>query len=152
MTSWVNGASGCTVAARDRRLTPAMPPAVPFAAMSPTPLLLRVLLSLALVLNGIGSAIAAVHLPAGHDLAPATALPDAAPCHDPAPVTPADGGDDGTCCDGARCDCACTVAGTTVATGVVLPFPTRPVALATHRLDAGHRAPALAHPIRPPIG
>jgi hypothetical protein len=30
--------------------------------------------------------------------------------------------------------------------------PALAISLATHRLDAGHRAAALAHPIRPPIG
>jgi hypothetical protein len=123
--------------------------------MSPTALLLRVLLSLALVLNGIGSAVAAVHAQAGHadhGTAHAMAMPDAAPCHDQAPLAPADADDDSGCCHGARCDCHCTAPAATIAGVLLLPHAAPAVAVATHRLDAGHRAPALAHPIRPPIG
>jgi hypothetical protein len=122
--------------------------------MTVSAVLLRVLLSLALVLNGIGSAVAAVHAHAGHAdnaLVQAMAMTDAAPCHDQTPVPPAND-DDGDCCHGARCDCTCTAPGTPVAAFVLLPHPGPAIALATHRLDAGHRAPALAHPIRPPIG
>jgi hypothetical protein len=126
--------------------------------MTISAVLLRVLLVLALVLNGIGSAVAGVHAHAGHaDAVPAQALAsDAdAPCHEPAPVPapePVAAGDAADCCEGARCDCACTAAGATVAAFELPTLATPPVALATHRLDAGHRAPALAHLIRPPIG
>jgi hypothetical protein len=129
--------------------------AVPFAAMTFSAVLLRVLLSLALVLNGIGSAVAAVHAHAGHaghEHAPAMAMADGAPCHDQAPLPPAADDGAGDCCHGARCHCACTAPGATVAAIAWLPQPQPPVAPATHRLEAGHRAPALAHPIRPPIG
>ena len=118
--------------------------------MSPTAVLLRVLLSLALVFNGIGSAMAAVHMPAAPmdaALAQALASNDAAPCHEQGPAKAKD-----NCCHGARCACACTLAAANVDARLVIALAMPPVALATHRLDAGHRAPALAHPIRPPIG
>ena len=122
--------------------------------MSRPALLLRVLLVLALVLNGIGSAVAAVHAhaaPVDDALALALASDAAAPCHEEAPA-PVGLEDTGDCCEGARCDCACTAASATVATFALSAPAMPPIALATHRLDAGHRAPALAHPIRPPIG
>ena len=126
--------------------------------MTKSAVLLRVLLVLALVLNGIGTAVAGVHAhagPADDTLAQVLASDTVAPCHEQTPPPSPEPADAGDCCDGARCDCACTAAGATVATVatvVLLPLSTPPVALATHRLDAGHRAPALAHPIRPPIG
>jgi hypothetical protein len=130
--------------------------------MTLSAVLLRVLLSLALVLNGIGSAVAAVHGhagPASHDRGHALATAEVAPCHEHAKAAPADAGKgkgkgkgDGHCCDGARCHCACTAPGATAVPVVLLLSPAVAVTLATHRLDAGHRAPALAHPIRPPIG
>ena len=123
--------------------------------MTLSAILLRVLLVLTLVLNGIGAAVAGVHAlgaPMDDALAQALASDAAAPCHDEAPLPSPDPAAAGDCCDGARCDCACTAAGATVAAFDLRPLATSPVALATHRLDAGHRAPALAHPIRPPIG
>ena len=51
--------------------------------------LLRVLLVLALVLNGIGAAVASVHAPADHadrDLVQAIAADAGAPCHESAPA------------------------------------------------------------------
>src|SRR5687768_1445786 len=120
--------------------------------MPTSAVLLRVLLILALVLNSIGSAVAAVHAHAGHadgDL-PMLVGEDFAPCHDQAPVPSPEIADPGDCCDGARCDC--TAAGATLAAYVLPAHAAPPVVLAMHRLAGGHRAPALAHPIRPPIG
>jgi hypothetical protein len=119
--------------------------------MSPTALLLRVLLCLALVLNGIGSSMAAVHVPAAPmdaSLAQALASDAGAPCHEEGQAPAQEKGD---CCHGARCDCACTLAAANFDSVPLVALAMPPVALAMHRLDAGHRAPALAHPIRPPI-
>jgi hypothetical protein len=125
--------------------------------MTLSAVLLRVLLSLALVLNGTGAAVAAVHAPAPHmdaALAQAMASDKDAPCHHDAAMAAkhAPIADHGSCCKGMRCDRAGPApALLEIAFAPVAPaLP--PPAFAMQRLDAGHRAPALAHPIRPPIG
>jgi hypothetical protein len=133
-------------------------------------LALRLLLSLLLVLNGIGSAVAGVRMamPAGTGATIDTAVIAAAaqpPCHpqvltDAAhamPMTVA--GDhrhgDGDCCtsgvcDTASCDCFCVLVATIlpIAPGLVL----RPVALPQPtRSIAPPSSPPRREPERPPI-
>ena len=141
-------------APRDRRLTRTTRPAVPFAAMTPSALLLRVLLILALVVNGIGSAVAAAHAHADladRHLAQAPAIDDGAPCHEQAPAPASDRADPGNCCDGGQCACTSAAAAALVF-GADIATSAMATAVAPHRLSVGHHAPALAHPIRPPIG
>jgi hypothetical protein len=130
--------------------------------MSTRSILLRCLLALALLCNGVASVVAGVHAHAdmpAQDIAaaPTENIGHASPCHEPAEAAPmpmvADSdAEPASCCDGGQCDCTCI--GTALAptriealAGIALPH-TRP----GHRLADGHRGPALAHPIRPPIG
>lgn len=136
--------------------------------------LLRVLLSLALILNGSGYAAASMHVAgAAFSMAHAESVGDAVPatCHEATPMAAhvqhadvdldtsmvehapghpgVDGGSD--CCQSGICECACVH----VATAAVAALLTRepPVAGTPSRsLQLGHPAPALANPIRPPIG
>ena len=140
--------------------------------MRRTGLAFRMLLSLLLVLNGIGSAVAGVRMamPAMADTAVQDAVADASlpPCHraamaDATPVTPMPmppAGDhrqgDGNCCtsgacDAAGCPCPCT------ALAVALwPMPPvlAPLALALPPAIARiapHPSPPRHQPDRPPI-
>jgi hypothetical protein len=142
--------------------------------MSVWSILLRVLLSLSLALNGVSAAAAAVHMPLmlkTATQAASTGMQDVAgpgmPCHghhgaskeiaqgvapaaapDPAPVkSPSP-----DCCKSGLCRCACVhgVQATLVAdvsTPAILEHDrsVRPLLL-------GHAAPAAPHLIRPPIG
>ena len=145
------------------------------------PLLLHALLSLALVANGIGGAMASVHAACAHDTiaaaAPAAAAPAAeAPCHEDPDVSNAHSGmpDDGmldngmdqssvsphastpgdeSCGDCAdHCQCAC------IANGIAVLMPSTLLLHAvtgiayTSAPSYTHAAPALPHPVRPPIG
>ena len=138
--------------------------------MSAWSVLLRLLLGLVLVFNGSGGAMAAVHVHAVADHGAAGVMAAAeqagashAGCHgDPAgTVHHAPGKDAGgmahggkppspACCTTGGCECAspsaqaslAVVAGPVVGTA-------RPPA---HRATPDHRAPALPHLIRPPIG
>lgn len=142
----------------------------------PSPsILLRLLLCVTLILNGISGATAAVRMAAGHAEhaeQPMAAVPDAGmaaqamACHgndaattamadmahsvDPvqAPATPAE---PEQCCDSSACQCACVhqSAATIVASFLVAPLP--PAVGTAGTLDVSHRAPALPHLIRPPI-
>ena len=139
-------------------------------------ILLRLLLSLCLVLNGTGTAAASAHLPMKAIETAATAertAGHAMPCHggshDMATMPPKQppAGDSATndstpsaksghgkhspdCCKSGTCRCACVH----IAQAGV---PTRLPAVLAHgpsvrALALGHTAPALPHPIRPPIG
>ena len=112
--------------------------------------LLRVLLSLALVLDGGGAAVAAVHVPA------APAAPAMASCHEGMAVhaalaAPAKAPAGKACCKDGQCTCAFTAVAVLLPAGMIRADAAAPTR-AAHRLATGHRAPALAHPIRPPIG
>lgn len=146
----------------------------------PHSLLLHVLLSLALVANGIGAAMASAHAGCIHS-APAVAgssLADASvtgptaaepPCHGdmapeaappmddmahhgaPGDASSSDAHGSGDDCDGA-CDCDCTAH----CQAALMP-PTlllRASARIAHAETPTytHAAPALPHPVRPPIG
>jgi hypothetical protein len=113
----------------------------------------RILLSLALVLNGTSGAWA---MDAG--VAPTKAPPamaDGAPsCHDhadaPSPTAPAP--DPSDCCQTAACQCACAhlpaVAFLSAAVLASLSPGTEVFPVVIHR----HAAPSLPHQLRPPIG
>lgn len=140
------------------------------------PLLLRALLILTLVANGVGAAQAAVRMHASHQLAMGTAVASpaddavssgchessksatrAAPSghvgmgHSDAAASDA-GAQDMSCCDGGACDCVCAQH----LSGLRVSFTEIGWSLersATHRWTLTERAsPQLAHPIRPPIG
>jgi hypothetical protein len=143
--------------------------------MRPLPLLLHVLLSLALVANGIGAAMASAHAGCVHsatavdrssveaaavaeppchgDMArEATAPMDDRPHHDmPGDASSTDAHGSGDDC-GSACDCDCTAH----CQAALMP-PTlllHPSARITHAETSNyiHVAPALPHPVRPPIG
>ncbi|MGH8029431.1 MAG: CopL family metal-binding regulatory protein [Arenimonas sp.] len=117
--------------------------------------LLRLLLALALVCQGVAPAWAAArthvvagaapmadcHVVAGHATAGATT---------PAPM-PADTHQAGHCCDGGACQCTCATAAFVLLPRMVAGAPVAMDDDVLQRRVADHRAPALAHPIRPPI-
>ena len=114
---------------------------------------LRILLSIALVLNGTGGAWAMDAAAAKVEAPPAMA--DAAPpCHEhadtPAPATPAP--DPADCCQTTACQCACAhlPAAAFLSAVAVSPLPMRSdsAIVVIHR----HAAPPLPHQLRPPIG
>jgi hypothetical protein len=116
-------------------------------------MVLRILLSLALVLNGTSSAWAMDAAMAPIKAPPAMA--DAAPtCHDhaeaPSPTAPEP--DPSDCCQTAACQCACAHLPATAFLGAAfpasLPLGTEAVPVVIHR----HAAPPLPHQLRPPIG
>jgi hypothetical protein len=128
-------------------------------------LLLRLLLSLALVLNGTVPAMAAVRmqLAAG---AEATSAPHAqAPCHDGGAMAASSGMDHGAatpptekspqkapdCCKGG-CTCACMQPAQAPPPAGMLPMTAAAPTPGVRRLVLGHANPALPHLIRPPIG
>ena len=161
-------------------------------AMRLRPLLLHALLSLALMANGIGGAMASVHAACAHDTIAAAAPAAAeAPCHedpdasnahsgmpdvalphggmlhdgmldngmpdngmDQSSVSPhaSTPGDEscGDCAD--HCQCAC------IANGIAILMPSTLLLHAvtgiayTSAPSYTHAAPALPHPVRPPIG
>jgi hypothetical protein len=147
------------------------------------PLLLHALLSLALVANGIGGAMASVHAACAHDTVAAAAPAAEPPCHEDvgADISNANTGmsgggmlhdgvphggldqgstsqhvstsDDEGCGDCAgHCQCAC------IANGLAALMPPTLLLYAatgiayTSAPSNTHTAPALPHPVRPPIG
>lgn len=141
--------------------------------------LLRIALISVLVLNGVTSAFASVHMhlpesmPArtasvAQSTEPSTAAPKASHCAGhgehmaateqkidvPVAATSSNNGDDPPvpdCCK-KRCDCACVHA---CATAVPIAAQTSfaiPHDLSTRFMALGHPSPALPHLIRPPIG
>ncbi|GAB3359079.1 CopL family metal-binding regulatory protein [Lysobacter tyrosinilyticus] len=147
--------------------------------MSIGSLLLRALLSLCLVLNGVAGAAASVHMQLPmqapvqmhqmHEVAPASAVAsdDNMPCHGhhmastaklevttaPAPApTESKSKHTPDCCKSGTCRCACVHIAQVGVPTLHLP----PAALDHDRsvrpLALGHATPALPHPIRPPIG
>ena len=132
--------------------------------MSIPALLLRLLLALALVVNGTTGAMAAVH---AHDAAAPMAVHAMGPmpahgeadCHGDGAVAKAPSkapaqapGDDCAGCASGGCDCACMSL-----VHVTLPAPMTGLAPAPRIAPApvpvaSRAAPPLPHPIRPPIG
>ena len=144
--------------------------------MRPPSLLLHVLLSLALVANGIGTAMASVHAGCTH-AAVASAAPAAEPpCHDmgamapqaqdgmhahgahPDDLSPAqspashdDGcGSCGSCAGSCACDCIAHGMAALMPPMLLLPVSTG-IAYAPTTTHT-HATPTLPHPVRPPIG
>jgi hypothetical protein len=134
--------------------------------MRPRSILIRLLLSLALVANGTTAAFANACMAFEADITPAVAgaTEPEPPCHDMAPMAgptdqgaaadhdaapPAPGHDD--CCTGA-CLCSCLAHATAFlavdAPDVSAPAATQPAS--TQRSLLAN--PDLRHPIRPPIG
>jgi hypothetical protein len=138
--------------------------------MSVWSLLLRVLLSLMLAVNGVAAAAVSVQMADAVDAEAARAGDSATavdmPCHarhaqampdDASPaamaaLAPATGKHASDCCKSGLCRCACTQGA-----HAVLLASVDSVRVAGH--DSGARAPAVAcpapalpHPIRPPIG
>lgn len=148
--------------------------------MSVSALLLRALLSLVLILNGSGSAMAATGMELGHlsghapagETAMAHAEPEP-PCHESGtspmahagpvnPVateappiahgTPGGAAPEPDCCTASHCGGAC-LQHLTATVPVVSTGPVLVVRAASPRATAGaHAAPPLPNPIRPPIG
>ena len=139
--------------------------------MTPAAAMLRLLLGLILILNGIGTAYSGARMQLQHthtDESAGTIVRTAdthaakSQCNEgmeathPAAVaeeaTPASDAAGPTCCDGATCDCACSQHGS----ALVLVSGTGSVdskhVSALHPLVTGHAPPALPSPIRPPIG
>lgn len=139
-------------------------------------MLLRVLLSIALILNGSGYAMAAPHMQTHTEDAPATA-PDLTekpmvearpPCHahqGAAPVATqlrnADsegelnvgkcGISPSNCCESEACRCDCVQAPMAIQSYWLGGTVTGHAGI-VHALQRGHSSPALPHLIRPPIG
>lgn len=136
------------------------------------PLLLRVLLSLSLILNSSGYAMASAHMSVGHqDSVSATGQPAAdpadsaqPPCHqhdeaaEQAPGIPPDtaavdsDSPSPDCCKSGACRCACVQH-----VPATIPVHALGEAAMEHAaivlpLTLGHAAPALPDLIRPPIG
>jgi hypothetical protein len=131
--------------------------------MKPSSLLLRVLLSLALVVNGIGAAMAGAQMVGSAVATPADAHAAAAPagahagCHAHAAVATPDGGKlpsghpGPDCCEQGLCDCHCAQL---APLAFVAPMPASAAVapiLAPWALHPSHESPRLAHLIRPPI-
>ena len=122
--------------------------------------LLRVLLCLSLLVNGVGSAAAAVQMAWSPAAAASSATREApAPCHG-ADRMDAHGAGHGhqaadptapDCCKQHGGGCACTLAA-----NAVLPQSVPVIALVRSECSAvlvrGHMPPSLLDPIRPPIG
>lgn len=139
--------------------------------MTPVTAMLRLLLGLVLILNGIGtaysgarmqlqhtpseeSAVFAVHAADTHAAKPQChegmeGMPPAVDAVDP---RAASDNSDPACCDSGACDCVCTQHGSAVVlVSAMGPADFKHVS-ALHPLAAGHAAPAPPSPIRPPIG
>jgi hypothetical protein len=137
------------------------------------PLLLHALLSLALVANGIGAAMASVHTVCAHDAVAAAAPVAEPPCHEgmgadasnmhngmhhdnvlqsSVSQQPSDSDKEscGDCAD--HCQCACDAHGlAALMPSTVLLSPATGIAY-TPAPSYAHAAPELPHPVRPPIG
>ena len=133
--------------------------------MSAWSLLLRLLLAVALVFNGVAPAVAAVH--AGHMAAPAavvTPVPvadEAMPCHEhhqagaaeqpqSAPVEEAPASPD--CCESGACRCACVHSTPVAIIDLGFVAPVIEHVESVRPMPSGHADAALPHLIRPPIG
>ena len=128
-------------------------------------LLLQLLIALAMVLNGIGGAMAGVLVPGRTDMAAAVPGQAAAAGDDctghAAPV--ADGGrespsgsgchpgEKGPCDDGLHCLQACLHASVAVPAAAVFDLQPLPMAAVVRLPVREHPAPPLPDPIRPPI-
>ena len=148
--------------------------------MSPWSVLLRMMLIVALVLNGAGAAAASVMMsPAPmpgtasnttHAMQAKSAMQDGMPCHDMAqtmaktaspdvamqsPAHATQGKGKSTtpdCCKGGTCQCACMQAAHAALPAMLAFALASPHSDVAHPMPAGHADPALPHLVRPPIG
>lgn len=143
------------------------------SAMRLRPLLLHALLSLALVANGIGGAMASVHAACAHHTVAAAVPAAEPPCHEDMDAGASNAhsgmsGDDmhqsntsqhaptsgdescGDCANYCRCACIAHGLAALMPSDILLPVATG-IAY-TPAPSYAHAAPALPHPVRPPIG
>ncbi|QSX77174.1 CopL family metal-binding regulatory protein [Agrilutibacter solisilvae] len=132
--------------------------------MSVGSLLLRVVLSLALILNGAATAIAHAHPVAGGSGAVRIDAPESAdasmdmPCHGQAGhelALPKPAGEDDAdqgCCESSACQCACVHPVHATLVGFAFAAPARIHAPWVQPFAPGYPEPAQPHLIRPPIG
>ena len=133
--------------------------------MRPPSLLLHVLLSLALVANGIGTAMASVHAGCAHAAVASAAAAAEPSCHDgirdhhadPGELSPPqssaphdDGNGCGSCSGSCTCDCIAHGMAAVMPPMLLLPVSTG-IAYAPTTTHT-HATPTLPHPVRPPIG
>lgn len=139
--------------------------------MSVRAILLRVLLSVSLVLNGATGAAAAVRMQMPHDNAQAVAAlagesvessPEEMPCHqqagEKAPMAAADdepsksNHSTADCCKSSSCNCACVQAAQAPLGSMFIQTLLVDQSHSVSPLSPGHPSPALSSLIRPPIG
>ena len=137
--------------------------------MSVGSILLRMVLSAALVLNGATGAFAATRMQMSH--ASPTFMADAVkntvaetPCHemsgmthtgpatDRAPTPGPSKHSNPDCCKSASCTCMCMQGFQAPPVYVVVPTLLVNHSQSVRPLSLGHTSPALPHPTRPPIG
>ncbi|WP_169795614.1 CopL family metal-binding regulatory protein [Lysobacter antibioticus] len=140
--------------------------------MSVSAVALRLLLSVVLILNGIGTANASIRMLGAMAMPPAsssvTAIAEqgASPCleHHAAHAGKAAGVDDASgpppdgcadpepdCCESSACGCACTQSCAFAVPAVAQPTVVIARDPSIRAMSLGHPAPALPHLIRPPI-
>ena len=135
--------------------------------MSRAAILLRIVLSVALVLNGIGGSLAAAQMAVGSQtissatpVAPAVAHSGchehaSMPHHHPSPAaeTPSGKAPAGhsDCCGVGMCGCACAQLPSLAAIELLIDPPKLELERLSDALASTHAAPALPHLIRPPI-
>lgn len=133
-------------------------------------LLLRVLLSITLILNGSGYALAATQVQMAqaamaHDAAPTAQHGTARACHEQgmaAMTTDAPANADShtsnsghpvpDCCKSGKCVCAAAQPTSLTLASLSLREAGIYRAIGVPAIRVGHASPLLAHPIRPPIG
>jgi hypothetical protein len=137
--------------------------------MSMRSILLRVLLSLTLALNGASAAAMMTSVHAAHPTMVASVATSghAMPCHGHSHVSAAemrvhhamaDAASATTrhsipdCCKHGACSCDCTLVAQVVFSEVYVPLLMLDRSRSAGRLSVSHGAPALPHLIRPPIG
>lgn len=128
------------------------------------PLLMRLLLCLALVANGIAGAQASVRMAYAHAtparmIAAVDDTSDVPPCHRHHETAPVAAAHDeapmpghGDCCKDGRCDCPCAPSLLQAALAMRLPVRPGTASVQISPPTSAHRAPRLPHLIRPPIG
>lgn len=141
--------------------------------------LVRMLLGLSLILNGLGSAIASVPMSDRHDATPVTgsagpgAVVKRQPCHEsPGEDATRAGTSNGAaeialaervpdpirlppspdCCESGDCSCGCAHHASAAVSTPVLPIAGIEHALVSSAARPRHVSPVLPHLIRPPIG
>ncbi len=144
--------------------------------MSPWSVLLRMMLIVALVLNGAGAAAASVTMlqasmpetasSTAHAMQATSTMQSGMPCHDMAQTmakpaspeiaiqSPGHAGKPAApdCCKSGTCQCACMQAAHAALPAMLAFAVDSPHSDVAHPMPAGHADPALPHLVRPPIG